>query len=508
MDLLRGGFRTIREALLRREVSATELVDEAFKAIGADPLGAVLSTNHEASLEQARAAQLRLDQGDTSPLLGMPILHKDVFVTRAWPTTAGSKMLEGYRSPFDAEVVSRLAHAGMVCLGKANCDEFAMGSANQHSAYKPSRNPWDPTRVPGGSSGGSAAAVAAGWAAAATGTDTGGSVRQPASLCGITGLKPTYGRISRWGMVAYASSLDQAGPMARSADDCALMLNAMAGFDPKDSTSLDRPEEDFTRYFGAPLVRDQKHDEAAPLKGIRVGRPREFFAEGLSPPVAQAIDSALKTLEAMGAVVVDCNLPRTTLSIPAYYVIAPAEASSNLARYDGIRYGHRAQQPKDLLDLYERSRSEGFGPEVKRRILVGAFVLSHGYFDAYYLQAQRVRRLIAMDFESAFESCDFIVGPVSPTAAWPIEGRSQTDPLAEYLADVYTLGASLAGLPAISIPCGFQTEDSITLPVGLQIIAPRFEEARLLAVAHAFQQQTDWHKQQAPEQTEQRGVAI
>jgi len=508
MGLMRQGIRTLRNALARREVSATELVETAFKEIGDDPLGAVLAMDREASLEQARAAQLRIDQGDASPLLGVPILHKDVFVTRAWPTTAGSRMLEGYRSPFDAEVVRRLDQAGMVCLGKANCDEFAMGSANQHSAYKPSRNPWSPTRVPGGSSGGSAAAVAAGWVVAATGTDTGGSVRQPASLCGITGLKPTYGRISRWGMVAYASSLDQAGPMAGSADDCAMMLNAMAGFDQKDATSLDRPEEDFTRYFGASLVPAQKHDEALPLKGLRVGRPKEFFAEGLSPGVAQPIDSALKTLEAMGAVVVDCSLPRTALSIPAYYVIAPAEASSNLARYDGIRYGHRAQQPRDLLDLYERSRSEGFGPEVKRRILVGAFVLSHGYFDAYYLQAQRVRRLIAMDFDSVFESCDFIVGPVSPTVAWPIEGRSQMDPLAEYLADIYTLGASLAGLPAMSVPCGFQIEDSLRLPVGLQIIAPRFEEARLLAMAHAFQQQTDWHKQQAPAQTEKRGVAI
>ncbi|MEY4724237.1 MAG: hypothetical protein RL043_386 [Pseudomonadota bacterium] len=428
-------------------------------------------------------------------MTGLPLLHKDIFVTKGWVTTAGSKMLENYQSPFDAEVVERLAKAGMVTLGKASCDEFAMGSANQHCAYGPCTNPWDETRIPGGSSGGSAAAVAAGLAPAATGTDTGGSVRQPAAMCGITGIKPTYGRVSRWGMVAYASSLDQAGAMARTAQDCAWMLNAMAGFDPKDATSLERPSEDFARLFDQPLAQST---DSQPLAGLRVGLPKQFFGPGLSSEVRTVVDRAIEQLQALGAVALEVDLPRTELSIPAYYVIAPAEASSNLSRFDGVRYGHRTQHASDLETLYRRSRTEGFGLEVQRRILIGTFVLSHGYYDAYYLQAQKVRRLIAQDFQTAFQSCDVILGPVAPTAAWPIAQMDSQDPMTEYLADIYTLGASLAGLPAMSLPCGFVATDAPSarrLPVGLQLIGPQFQEAQLLAVAHAYQQATDWHYQ-------------
>lgn len=500
MDLLYADLASLRRALDAGMVSAVELAQDHLRAIDRDAatplgLGAVLSTDSDVTLAAARAAQTRLDRGEVSPLLGIPVLHKDIFVTTGWPTTAASKILQGYRSPFDAEVVSRLADAGMVGLGKTNCDEFAMGSATQHSAYGPCRNPWDRSRIPGGSSGGSAAAVAAGLAPAATGTDTGGSVRQPAAMCGITGLKPTYGRISRWGMIAYASSLDQAGPMARTSLDCGLMLNAMAGFDPKDATSLERPSEDFTRLVGAPT---QDAPAAQPLKGLRVGLPTEFFGDGLHAEVRGSIDAALAVFRGLGAVTVEVSLPRTELSIPTYYVIAPAEASSNLSRFDGVRYGHRADQPKDLDDLYRRSRTEGFGEEVQRRILVGTFVLSHGYYDAYYLQAQRVRRLIAQDFDRAFEGCDFILGPVSPRLAWRIDEMDAQDPLAEFLADIYTLGASLAGLPGMSLPCGFGNVDGACLPVGLQLIGPRFEEARLIAVGHAFQQATDWHQRHPP----------
>lgn len=500
MDLLYADLASLRRALDAGMVSAVELAQDHLRAIDRDAatplgLGAVLSTDSDVTLAAARAAQTRLDRGEVSPLLGIPVLHKDIFVTTGWPTTAASKILQGYRSPFDAEVVSRLADAGMVGLGKTNCDEFAMGSATQHSAYGPCRNPWDRSRIPGGSSGGSAAAVAAGLAPAATGTDTGGSVRQPAAMCGITGLKPTYGRISRWGMIAYASSLDQAGPMARTSLDCGLMLNAMAGFDPKDATSLERPSEDFTRLVGAPV---QDAPVAQPLKGLRVGLPTEFFGDGLHAEVRGSIDAALAVFRGLGAVTVEVSLPRTELSIPTYYVIAPAEASSNLSRFDGVRYGHRADQPKDLDDLYRRSRTEGFGEEVQRRILVGTFVLSHGYYDAYYLQAQRVRRLIAQDFDRAFEGCDFILGPVSPRLAWRIDEMDAQDPLAEFLADIYTLGASLAGLPGMSLPCGFGNVDGACLPVGLQLIGPRFEEARLIAVGHAFQQATDWHQRHPP----------
>ena len=498
MDLRFSDLSGLSNALEVGMVSPVELAQDFLQAMQQSPLGAVISLDPEVTLAQARAAQLRRDAGEAGPLLGIPVLHKDVFVTRDWPTTAGSRMLEGYRSPFDAEVVARLSSAGMVGLGKASCDEFAMGSANQFCAYGPALNPWDASRVPGGSSGGSAAAVAAGLAPAATGTDTGGSVRQPAAMCGITGIKPTYGRISRWGMVAYASSLDQAGPMARSARDCALLLNAMAGFDAKDSTSANRSVEDFAQ--GLEGWRPFEASES-PLEGIRIGLPEEYFSDGLASGVRQAIEAAIDELRRLGAQTVEVHLPRTALSIPAYYVIAPAEASSNLSRFDGVRYGHRSSQAQDLQALYVNSRSEGFGAEVQRRILVGSFVLSHGYYDAYYLKAQQVRRLISLDFQQAFAQCDLLLGPVSPTVAWERPGasgqRAPQDPLQDYLADIYTLGASLAGLPAMSVPCGFATPQTggPPMPVGLQLIGPAWQEARLLALAHAYQRQTDWHLQ-------------
>jgi aspartyl-tRNA(Asn)/glutamyl-tRNA(Gln) amidotransferase subunit A len=446
----------------------------------ADNTGAFLAVDAEVTQAQAQAAQARLDSGQGGLLEGVPIAHKDIFVTRDFPTTAGSRMLQGYRSPFDATVVSRLAQAGMVSLGKLNCDEFAMGSANENSAYGVSRNPWNLQRVPGGSSGGSAAAVAAGLTPAATGTDTGGSIRQPASFCGITGIKPTYGRASRYGMIAYASSLDQAGPMARSAEDCALLLSAMCGPDPdRDSTSLDVPAEDFSLRLNDSL------------QGLRIGLPAQFWGDGLADDVRAAIDHALAELKKLGAVVVPVQLPRTELSIPVYYILAPAEASSNLSRFDGVKFGHRAADPVDLLDLYRRTRSEGFGEEVQRRIMIGTYVLSHGYYDAYYLQAQKIRRMIANDFQQAFTQCDVIAGPVAPTVAWAL-GEKSADPLASYLADIYTLPASLAGLPGMSVPSGFGAHG---MPVGLQLIGNYLQESRLLNVAHQLQRQTDWHQQ-------------
>jgi aspartyl-tRNA(Asn)/glutamyl-tRNA(Gln) amidotransferase subunit A len=393
-------------------------------------------------------------------------------------------MLENYVSPFDATVVERLQQAGMVTLGKLNCDEFAMGSSNENSHFGAVKNPWDKTAIPGGSSGGSAAAVAARLAPAATGTDTGGSIRQPAALCGITGIKPTYGSVSRFGMIAFASSLDQGGPMAKTAEDCALLLNAMVGFDERDSTSVQRPQEDFTRELNASL------------KGLKIGVPREYFGKGLASDVEQAIRAALAEYEKLGATLVDISLPKTELSIPTYYVIAPAEASSNLSRFDGVRYGYRAKEYKDLADMYRKTRAEGFGDEVKRRILVGAYVLSHGYYDAYYLQAQKLRRLIADDFRNAFTQCDVIMGPVAPTVAWEL-GDKADDPVANYLADIYTLSTSLAGLPGMAIPCGFgQGDRNGKRPVGLQIIGNYFAEAKLLNVAHQYQQATDWHLRQ------------
>ncbi len=446
----------------------------------ADNTGAFLAVDAEVTQAQAQAAQARLDSGQGGLLEGVPIAHKDIFVTRDFPTTAGSRMLQGYRSPFDATVVSRLAQAGMVSLGKLNCDEFAMGSANENSAYGVSRNPWNLQRVPGGSSGGSAAAVAAGLTPAATGTDTGGSIRQPASFCGITGIKPTYGRASRYGMIAYASSLDQAGPMARSAEDCALLLSAMCGPDPdRDSTSLDVPAEDFSLRLNDSL------------QGLRIGLPAQFWGDGLADDVRAAIDQALAELKKLGAVVVPVQLPRTELSIPVYYILAPAEASSNLSRFDGVKFGHRAANPVDLLDLYRRTRSEGFGEEVQRRIMIGTYVLSHGYYDAYYLQAQKIRRMIANDFQQVFTQCDVIAGPVAPSVAWAL-GEKSADPLASYLADIYTLPASLAGLPGMSVPSGFGAHG---MPVGLQLIGNYLQESRLLNVAHQLQRQTDWHQQ-------------
>lgn len=483
------GVAQLAAKLAAREVSSVEATQHFLARIQQEQLGAFLATNADVSLAQAKAADARLAAGERTPLLGVPLAHKDVFVTRDFPTTAGSKILENYRSPFDATVVSRLGAqgAGTVTLGKLNCDEFAMGSGNDNSAYKPVKNPWDTSRIPGGSSGGSAAAVAARLVPAATGTDTGGSIRQPASLTGITGIKPTYGRCSRYGMVAFASSLDQAGPMARSALDCALLLSAMAGPDPdRDSTSLDLPAADYAVDLLAarPASAGDK-----PLKGLRIGLPTQFFGAGCAPDVLAAVRGALAEYEKLGATLVDVSLPLTELSIPVYYVIAPAEASSNLSRFDGVRYGHRAAQYGDLNDMYKKSRSEGFGDEATRRIMIGTYVLSHGYYDAYYLKAQKIRRLIAQDFQTAFTQCDIIAGPVSPTVAWKI-GEKSDDPVANYLADIYTLSSSLAGLPGMSVPAGFGAGG---MPVGLQLIGNYFKEAQLLGAAHQFQLATDWH---------------
>jgi aspartyl-tRNA(Asn)/glutamyl-tRNA(Gln) amidotransferase subunit A len=485
-DLHHLGVAELAAALSRREVSAVEAAQHFLGRIKAnEALGAFLDLNEDVTLAQARAADERIATGQAPALAGVPIAHKDIFVTTDFATTAGSKMLAGYRSPFDATVVRRLAEAGAVTLGKLSCDEFAMGSANEnvavpavgHDKAVPVRNPWNLERIPGGSSGASAAAVAARLAPAATGTDTGGSIRQPASFCGITGIKPTYGRASRYGMVAFASSLDQAGPMAHSAEDCALLLSAFCGPDPdRDSTSLDRPAEDFGRALNDSL------------EGLRIGVPKEFFGEGVAPGVRAAIDAALAQYEKLGAKRVEVSLPRTELSIPVYYILAAAEASSNLSRFDGVKFGHRAAQYKDLSDMYGRTRAEGFGDEVKRRIMIGTYVLSHGYYDAYYLQAQKVRRMIADDFQQAFRQCDVIAGPAAPTTAWKI-GEHGDDPVADYLADIFTLPASLAGLPGMSVPAGFDAG----MPVGLQLIGNYFGEAKLLNAAHRLQQATDWH---------------
>ncbi len=485
------GVAELSRRLHAREVSAVELAQDLSRRIDAHAaLGAFLARDEAQSLAQARRADEALARGDGGPLTGVPIAHKDIFVTRDWPSTAGSKMLAGYASPFDATVVARLAAAGCVTLGKLNCDEFAMGSANENSAYGPVHNPWDPARVPGGSSGGTAAAVAARLLPAATGTDTGGSIRQPASFCGVTGIKPTYGVCSRYGMVAFASSLDQAGPMARSAEDCAMLLSAMSGFDERDATSAQRPPQDFVAPMRA--ARDGA-TASQPLAGLRIGLPREFFPDGLSAEVEAAVRVALRELERLGAALVDVSLPRTELSIPVYYIIAPAEASSNLSRFDGVKFGHRAAQYTDLLDMYKRTRAEGFGAEVKRRIMIGTYVLSHGYYDAYYLQAQKLRRMIADDFQACFAHCDVIAGPVAPSVAWRI-GEQGDDPVKAYLADIFTLPASLAGLPGMSVPAGFANPDgSGDLPVGLQLIGNYFQEGTLLHTAHALQQATDFH---------------
>jgi aspartyl-tRNA(Asn)/glutamyl-tRNA(Gln) amidotransferase subunit A len=474
-------------ALRQRDISATETAQHFLaRAHRHADLGAYVALNEAATLAQAAAADARLAAGSAGALEGIPLAHKDIFVTRDFPTTAGSRMLVGYQSPFDATVVTQLAAAGAVTLGKLNCDEFAMGSANENSAVAPVgfdapapvRNPWNRDHVPGGSSGGSAVAVAARLVPAATGTDTGGSIRQPSSFCGITGIKPTYGRASRYGMVAFASSLDQAGPMARSAQDCALLLSHMCGPDlDRDSTSLDMPAEDFSRSLNDSL------------DGLRIGIPKEFFGDGLAADVRAAVDAALSEYEKLGAKLVPISLPRTELSIPVYYIIAPAEASSNLSRFDGVKFGHRAANFTDLEDMYKKTRAEGFGPEVKRRIMTGAYVLSHGYYDAYYLQAQKIRRMIADDFQNAFKDCDLIAGPVAPTVARKL-GENPSDPLSDYLADIYTLPASLAGLPGMSVPAGFGAGG---MPVGLQLIGNYFAEARLLNAAHRLQQATDFH---------------
>ena len=478
-------LKELARALAEKTLSSVELTQSYLDRIARiNPrINAYITIDPERSLAQARAADALIASGQGGPLTGIPLAQKDIFCARDWPTTCGSKMLANFVSPYDATVIERLNAAGAVILGKTNMDEFAMGSSNESSYFGPVRNPWDTDRVPGGSSGGSAAAVAAGLAPAATGTDTGGSIRQPAALCNLTGLKPTYGVVSRYGMIAYASSLDQGGPLARTAEDCALMLNAMAGFDERDSTSLDRPAEDYTAALCAAK-------EAKPLAGLKIGLPKEFSGEGAAPEVMALVEEAVRTCRALGAETVEVSLPNMKRSVPAYYVIAPAEASSNLSRYDGVRFGHRAPDYADLNDMYSKTRAQGFGEEVKRRILIGTYVLSHGYYDAYYLQAQRIRRLIANDFAEAFRSCDVIMGPTSPTTAFRL-GEKSGDPVQMYLSDIYTLAVNLAGLPGMSIPCGFAGG----LPAGLQLIGNYFSEARLLAFAHSYQQETDWHRQ-------------
>jgi aspartyl-tRNA(Asn)/glutamyl-tRNA(Gln) amidotransferase subunit A len=470
----------LRAALEARRVSSVELTRLHLARVRAlnEALNAFITVDEETSLAQARAADELRSRGQAGPLTGIPIAHKDIFCTRALRTTCGSRMLEHYRSPYDAHVIEQFDRAGAVLLGKTNMDEFAMGSSNENSHFGPVRNPWDPALVPGGSSGGSAVAVAARMAPAATGTDTGGSIRQPAALTGVCGLKPTYGLVSRYGMVAFASSLDQGGPLGRSAADLALLLNVMTGHDPRDSTSLDRPKEDYARAL------------EPPLDGLRIGLPREYFGAGTEPGVLGCVRAAIAWFESQGARTVPIELPNTALAVPVYYVLAPAEASSNLSRIDGVRYGHRARDYADLMDMYRRTRAEGFGAEVQRRILVGTYVLSHGYYDAYYLKAQKVRRLIARDFAAAFEQCDLIMGPTTPTTAFAI-GAKVDDPVQMYLNDIFTIPAPLAGLPALSIPCGL---DAKGLPVGLQIMGPHFAEARMLGAAHRYQQASDWHR--------------
>lgn len=483
------GVAELGRALRAKTVSSTELTQHLLARVAAaKDLGAFLHVDPDYALARAKDADARLAAGEAGALIGVPLAHKDIFVTRDMPTTAGSKMLAGYLSPFDATVVERLNAAGTVSLGKLNCDEFAMGSATENSAYFKALNPWDRTRVPGGSSGGSAVAVAAGLVPATTGTDTGGSIRQPASFSGITGIKPTYGVCSRYGMIAFASSLDQAGVMARSAEDCALLLSAMSGFDERDATSVQQPPQDFHARM---LAAREGATAAQPLKGLRIGLPKEFFPAALSSDVNGAVRAGLAELEKLGATLVDVSLPRTELAIPVYYIIAPAEASSNLSRFDGVKFGHRAKDYGNLIDMYEKTRAEGFGAEVKRRIMIGSYVLSHGYYDAYYLQAQKLRRMIADDFQQAFQQCDLIAGPVAPTVAWK-QGEGADDPVKVYLADIFTLPGSLAGLPGMSVPVGLGEGG---MPVGLQLLGNYFQEGTLLHAAHALQQATDWHRQ-------------
>jgi aspartyl-tRNA(Asn)/glutamyl-tRNA(Gln) amidotransferase subunit A len=477
--VLNSGLTELSAALAARKISSRELTQAFLERIAGlnGALNAFITVDAEGALAAARRADERLARRQGAPLTGIPLAYKDIYCTKGLPTTCGSRMLENFISPYDAHVVEQLNAAGAVLLGKCNMDQFAMGSSSESSYFGAVRNPWDKKRVPGGSSGGSAAAVAARMAPAATGTDTGGSTRQPAAFSGICGLRPTYGLVSRYGLIAFASSLDQAGPMARSAADLAVLLSAMVGFDPRDSTSIERPREDYSRKLDFDL------------KGLRIGLPKEYFAEGIDPGVRKAVEAAVAWLTAQGAQRVDLDLPLTRLAVPVYYVIAPAEASSNLARFDGVRYGHRAKEYTDLIDMYCRTRAEGFGDEVKRRILVGTYVLSHGYYDAYYLQAQKVRRLIAREFSAAFQNCDLIVGPTAPTTAFELGAKAE-DPVQMYLGDIFTIPAPLAGLPALSIPCGF---DERGLPVGMQLMGAHFSEALLLGVAHRYQQATDWH---------------
>jgi aspartyl-tRNA(Asn)/glutamyl-tRNA(Gln) amidotransferase subunit A len=483
--MINASLTELSHALARNDISSVELTQLFLdRALRLNPsLNAFVTLDPEASLAQARAADALIARGQAQPLTGIPVALKDIFCAQGWLTTCGSRILSNFVAPYDAHVVEKLRAAGAVNLGKTNMDEFAMGSSSETSYFGPVKNPWDLRTVPGGSSGGSAAAVAARLAPAALGTDTGGSIRQPAAFCGISGLKPTYGVVSRFGMIAFASSLDQGGPMGKSAADLALLLNAIAGFDTRDSTSLERESEDYARELERPIA------------GVRIGMPKEYFSGGVASDVARAVEGAIAEFTKLGCKIVEVSLPRSRLAVPAYYVLAPAEASSNLARFDGVRYGFRAPEYSDLKDMYMKTRTQGFGAEVKRRILIGAYVLSHGYYDAYYLQAQKVRRLIAQDFANAFEQCDVIVGPTSPTTAFKL-GANTADPVQMYLNDIYTIPAPLAGIPGLSIPCGFGAGN---LPVGLQIMGNYFQEARLLNIAHQYQRVTDWHARMPPE---------
>ncbi len=485
--MINSSLKELAIALALKKVSSVELtqlfLDRIAKLNG--ELNAFITVDAERSLAQARSADARISAGNAGPLTGIPVAHKDIFCAQGWLTTCGSKMLSNFVAPYDAHVIGRFNDAGSVILGKTNMDEFAMGSSNETSFYGPVKNPWNTGRVPGGSSGGSAAAVAARMAPVATATDTGGSIRQPAALTGLTGLKPTYGVVSRYGMIAFASSLDQGGILARSAEDAALMLNVMSGFDARDSTSIDRVTEDYGRELEVPGGVAPN----LPLTGVRVGVVKEHFGAGLAPDVARAVQSALDELRRLGATLVDVSTPNARLGVAAYYVIAPAEASSNLSRFDGVRYGHRAKSYSNLAEMYSKSRAEGFGAEVKRRILIGTYVLSHGYYDAYYVKAQKIRRLIANDFAAAFKDCDIVVGPTSPTVAFEL-GAKASDPVQMYLNDVYTIPANLAGLPGMSIPCGLGEHG---LPVGLHMVGNYFAEAKMLAIAHHYQCATDWH---------------
>ncbi len=481
MSIYTKTIAQLAQGLKDKEFSSVEITQHYLERIKKSDLNAFITVTDQLAMKQAQIADDKIAAGTSNILTGIPYAHKDIFCTKGVKTSAGSKMLDNFISPYDATVSHQLNQADTVMLGKVNMDEFAMGSSNESSFYGAVKNPWDTNKIPGGSSGGSAAAIAGGLSCFATGTDTGGSIRQPASLCGITGLKPTYGRVSRYGMIAYASSLDQAGPMTKTAQDAAIVLNAMAGFDEKDSTSAEQDVPDYT---------DNLNDS---IKGLTIGLPKEFFSEGLDDDVASQVMNAIKEFEAMGALVKEISLPNSAYAIPTYYIVAPCECSSNLSRLDGVRYGYRCENPKDLEDLYSRSRSEGFSSEVKRRIMIGAYALSAGYYDAYYLKAQKTRNLISEDFKKAFHDVDVIIGPVSPTTAFDL--GSVKDPISMYLADIYTLSANLAGLPAMSIPAGFSNK----LPVGLQLIGNYWSESKLLNIAHKFQLQTDWHQQMPQE---------